>query len=379
MLGVCIIIVMIIHRPGPEEFQYQNEKVVFSGGDGSSQDSPIQMEGVESTDGGFFAEIYWIQKHYPKFWVEFHEICSYGEKKENRYVTCKVNGQDIPIYVGDLPPHRNIYDCYSIKSKRGQEKNVWFLATNVYGKPIKNADLRIFVERLVTVVAQPGVNVGILRHMICSTIVLQQFPAHPDKPRPPKGIGKDSSEEEMEKIFSESVGDYIDKLTGISFPKEIEMLKRTRIRNPKDERNLSVSYSSPGIELSIFLYDRGLETIPNGIESEIVQNEYSSTLKTLTSQKLKGIYKDVQLTSEDLFHCDVDSVRLTFLRALVTVRTHEKEGSSFLLLRGQRGNFLKIRLSWDAGLPEGERHATKILNSIAGIIGARTLAKPALR
>ena len=145
---------------------------------------------------------------------------------------------------------------------------------------------------------------------------------------------------------------YVSQATGISFPVELGGLRLIRITDfePR-QRGLGVGVyyrnDAPFVQVDIFIYDKNGQ-VPNGHEPAAITAEIEQALADIRTVAASGLYADVQLKSGPrscaaggvLFQCaDLSYTRTPKDQPAVPTRSR-------VLLRGVKGQFFKVRVSW---------------------------------
>lgn len=139
----------IIKKEDPYTFNFKNQLIKFSGGNGISIEQAIIIEGALTSDAGMGAEYNWIERFYPN-----HELVLRATLKPNE----------------DSPP---FYDVFTFKSSAGLTKELYFDITSFYGTPLSNSKLNNEVEKYL----KENVLDVLENHTSKGTIVIE-VPAH---------------------------------------------------------------------------------------------------------------------------------------------------------------------------------------------------------
>ncbi len=112
--------------------------------------------------------------------------------------------------------------------------------------------------------------------------------------------------------------------------------------NPK--LGYSLSYASvPGTSITIYVYDNGIESIPDGTTSQLVIEQLNTANQSLTQS---GRYLSVvEEARPDLSSRFLQTFHMIKLKNGVEIR-------SYTLLRAQNQRFVKIRVTGQSGLVE---------------------------
>lgn len=145
---------------------------------------------------------------------------------------------------------------------------------------------------------------------------------------------------------------YVSRATGISFPIELGGLRliRTTDFEPR-QRGLGVgvyyNHQAPFVAIDIFIYDK-TDVVPSGHEPPLVKAEAAQAIADIHTVAASGLYADVLVLSGPT-SCRAGGV-LYQCASLEFTRTPQGQPPvptrSLLLIRGEKGNFFKVRASW---------------------------------
>ena len=122
----------------------------------------------------------------------------------------------------------------------------------------------------------------------------------------------------------------------------------------------SLAYASPTqTSISVYVYNYGLEDIPTGTESNLVENQLISSVKGIRDS---GRYLQV---SEEVR----PALSPHFLQSFQKITLNQGDTlKSYMLLRGERGHFVKVRVT---GYSEAlERRVADFLHYMLQDLGA---------
>jgi hypothetical protein len=136
---------------------------------------------------------------------------------------------------------------------------------------------------------------------------------------------------------------------GIEIPVEISDFNRIEvIDNESTSKGLGVtiSYGSPGIKATVFIYNKGIADLGEGINNRIVQAHAQQAI-----QDIFTVHPDAKVL--DMLNQGSGSCA-SYLRVKVVYdegqdQTREKF-HSYLYLGSKKGNFIKVRVSYPARL-----------------------------
>ena len=109
----------------------------------------------------------------------------------------------------------------------------------------------------------------------------------------------------------------------------------------KDPRlGRSYLYGAPWLSLVIYVYDDGVEHIPDGANSDVVYAQFERAIREIRSQP---VYENVELLSEGSVQLGSGSSALDAREAVFTLRTEGGEAKSYLWITGYGGLIYKVR------------------------------------
>ena len=135
-----------------------------------------------------------------------------------------------------------------------------------------------------------------------------------------------------------------DKTASIEFP-EVEGWSASEIRNyPVKELGYSIGYNSEtGGTVTIYVYDKGLKTIPDDLTHDLLKDEIEIAAKDIFKAKELGAYQKVKQEKSDQIVLGGTSGKTGALRRTFTIVVKERELTSEIYLFGFQNNFVKIR------------------------------------
>ncbi|MGH6815122.1 MAG: hypothetical protein ACREC6_05405 [Hyphomicrobiaceae bacterium] len=106
----------------------------------------------------------------------------------------------------------------------------------------------------------------------------------------------------------------------------------------------SVAYYRPEWTLSLYVYDRKANVIPDGPETPEVVMEYQRSKQELLDARQAGIYKSADWVKD--FSAPANGKRERFVCAYyVLVARDGRSSDSFLCVSGWRNKFIKLRMT----------------------------------
>lgn len=142
--------------------------------------------------------------------------------------------------------------------------------------------------------------------------------------------------------------------TGMLFPKQIGTLTRYQIMDFEAQypgRGLGTGYrysNEQGLRIDIYLYDYR-EQVPDGIEPPQIRSEVQRSSGEIDTMQARGYYEDVRHTPIET--CRAEGIEFLCEAVLFTVVLQGGQGgklpsTSMLFLRGTKGHYLKLRMTW---------------------------------
>jgi len=142
---------------------------------------------------------------------------------------------------------------------------------------------------------------------------------------------------------------FADARSGLRLPHQIGWLHYERMEDDEPEApglGCSAHYSVPGINASVYVYDKGRSDIPADLKSDVVLEEYRTAVRdVLTVRRDKG----AKLVSQGFAGGGTGPAKF----ALAILELHEPMMSA-VMLASWNGYFVKGRVSWNAS--EKRRH-----------------------
>jgi len=131
------------------------------------------------------------------------------------------------------------------------------------------------------------------------------------------------------------VNAHTDPITGITMPFGLGFLHFSKMTNYEIERSglgISLAYSSPEVEATIYIYDMNIKNIPSAFDDDIVQEQYKQSVN-----ELKVHYPEAIVTQKASYNTS------SIYEFFVTDDTHKK--NTVLALSVIRGKFVKLRMT----------------------------------
>jgi hypothetical protein len=134
---------------------------------------------------------------------------------------------------------------------------------------------------------------------------------------------------------------------------------------PDKRLGQSYAYTAPGIQLDIYVYDAGVQNIPEGATSRPVCEQFEGAKLDI----LRGGYKDVVLKREQLARMGASQDPPLAREAVFEAVMRDVPSISHVWITGAAGNFIKLRFTINAKLSyELEDARRAVLNSVGDAI-----------
>jgi len=141
----------------------------------------------------------------------------------------------------------------------------------------------------------------------------------------------------------------VDAYRGIELPAQLAGFRRGSVTDNEatsPSLGLTIAYGAPGIKATVFVYNSGIQRLPEGTNNVTVHAQAQQALQDITNA-----YSGVHIL-EPL--APGPGSCANFLRAKVSYKDKRPDATellhSFLYIGSRKGNFLKVRLSYAAKL-----------------------------
>ncbi|MDH3531183.1 MAG: hypothetical protein OEQ28_16610, partial [Acidobacteriota bacterium] len=130
----------------------------------------------------------------------------------------------------------------------------------------------------------------------------------------------------------------------IRFP-DVEGWERSQVyRYPLEELGYSVNYESTvGGKVTLYVYDKNLKSIPDGIEGMLFKDE----LKDAKNQIMKAVelryYESADILKDDSITLGGENGNVQALRMVIRLKTGGKNLTSEIYIFGYDNDFIKLR------------------------------------
>jgi hypothetical protein len=130
----------------------------------------------------------------------------------------------------------------------------------------------------------------------------------------------------------------------IEFP-EIKGWKKSEVlKYPREELGYSINYDSPeGGRVTVYVYDAGLKTIPNDINSSILKDEIQRAKEEIKAFGEAGLYENVKEIKNDTVTLGGAAGKIKALHSLFNFRAGGRDLTSEIFLFSYQNKFIKIR------------------------------------
>jgi hypothetical protein len=154
----------------------------------------------------------------------------------------------------------------------------------------------------------------------------------------------------------------------IDFPPTLGSLNLrsvTELEKTHPGLGISLLYDTPGVKAHVFVYNRLLRNIPDGVDSTLVRKEFAEAKGNIAQ-----VYPDARPRTQDArvlvqgiptLHSEFEYTDVTGFRERVF---------SLLYLTGRNGNFVKARVTYSAtNQPDrGRRISDQFIESLSGLL-----------
>ena len=161
----------------------------------------------------------------------------------------------------------------------------------------------------------------------CSTAPSEQAYSNPE----PKPIRKDTEKTRKSLVFPKAIA-------GIPF-RNLEVYES---KHPG--YGVGYLYEDSDTQLDISVYDAGYPDVADGIFFDGVHLQFEEAKKQIVAIEQQGFYKIINIVSDDWIQVGDQP----FLYFSYTFKNGLEKKSSYLMVTGYDGNFLKVRLTTDA-------------------------------
>ena len=154
-------------------------------------------------------------------------------------------------------------------------------------------------------------------------------------------------------LVSLSAQDYLDKESGLNFPVEAGAYRLragaqadSQLRKFDDPRlGYSAAYSSPFSEVTIYVFNGGVEGIKNGVSGKWVNHFFQQAMHEVKSYEKEGYYNNIQLFKVGEEFSEVYPKFLLGKKMTYSINEQDSKEKvkSYLFCCGWKGNVFKVR------------------------------------
>lgn len=136
--------------------------------------------------------------------------------------------------------------------------------------------------------------------------------------------------------------EYLVGEAGLRFPDQIGGAQQSSGRRyPQAGLGHGIDYSHPGYGASIYVYDRGVSGITDGIASEAVRSEFAQACRDIFAVQRQQNAPEPQLVDERIVKVE----NVDFLVATYRYKRGDIDTLSMVAVTGLRRHFIKVRIS----------------------------------
>lgn len=157
---------------------------------------------------------------------------------------------------------------------------------------------------------------------------------------------------------------------GVNFPDQVagyKFVKRTEF--PQKGLGVNIAYETPTARGSVFIYDAGLSSIPANLEAPVVRKHFDQVISEVQSLQQMGRAKSVTLTGPG-----TQTTRLPGCGTQFLWRDYDMVVSSPPVLKSStylgvvNNNFVKLRMTYSEGAPDGKREIERFVAAISKVV-----------
>ncbi|MCE9561069.1 MAG: hypothetical protein K8U57_03340 [Planctomycetes bacterium] len=138
---------------------------------------------------------------------------------------------------------------------------------------------------------------------------------------------------------------------------------------PEAALGYSVAYTTPGLTISVYVYDKGLAAIPTGAKSDIVRDEMKQVVADIEELKKRGQYTSVkEVGKEETIRLGEGKNAPTALRRKFEIARPKEAEARFseAYITGYKDHFFKIRVTY---VKDGAEKSEKLIQSLLEALG----------
>jgi hypothetical protein len=148
---------------------------------------------------------------------------------------------------------------------------------------------------------------------------------------------------------------YLHPATGMVFQDRVAGMDRGVVTDFEREHpglGVGIGYNAPGITATIYLYNLGMESVPDSLDSPVLTALFEQAVEDVLQAGRMGMYDSLRKTSETVIGFPAPQSGPRALCASFDVVQQGVERLSKLYLLAYRNHFLKIRFTYDRNVLE---------------------------
>jgi len=147
-----------------------------------------------------------------------------------------------------------------------------------------------------------------------------------------------------------SAASYIHSQTAMVFPDQLAGMDRGTVTDFEKEHpgyGVSIGYNAPGITVTIYLYNLGMESLSDSLESPVLAAHFEQVVEDVVQAGRMGMYDSLQKTAEAVVVFPPRQSGHGALSANFSMVQQGVDRISNLYLLVYRNHFLKVRFTYD--------------------------------
>jgi hypothetical protein len=132
---------------------------------------------------------------------------------------------------------------------------------------------------------------------------------------------------------------------GVSLPIKVGPFVQTHVKDYRPEHpglGLGIEYAAPGFKATVYVFNAGLPSIPEGPRSAPVSAIFRQSMNDIEEAMRQGIYES---SSVNRIYVTKPSSREEFMAADIDLVDDGQPARSFLYVTGHQNQFVKIRIT----------------------------------
>lgn len=170
-------------------------------------------------------------------------------------------------------------------------------------------------------------------------------------------------------VHGASAEPYMHHETGLVFPERLAGMDRGKVTDFETEQpglGVSIGYNAPGITVTIYLYNMGMESVPDSLQSPVFRSHFKQVVDDVVQAGQLGYYGNLKKTSETAVSLSALQTGPNALCASFIYIQNDVERLSKLYLLPFRKHFLKVRFTYDRNIQsKAEDTLKKFLDYLA--------------